>query len=231
MFTFRTAFSHRFHSDEDDYDDDDDDEEEEEDDDEEEEDFDDDDEPTPPPKKQAASKVSRRPPSTRGKALRKPESEPEDMEDSEEDESSDEEMELDTDDPQKLVKGEEDQKYLDSLPELEREAILADRFEKMKNEADMKRALRESKRKEKEARKAGKPSRTKSEKKSSKVKTPKVDTSKDAEIAAALGSSRDAGGRNRDVAGVKSKKAAALADLRVSEVFVCFGFQLDYLLT
>ena len=172
-----------------------------------------------------------RAPSTRGKTLRKPESEPEDMEESDEDESSDEEMELDTDDPQKLVKDEEDQKYLDSLPELEREAILADRFEKLKNEADMKRALRESKRKEKEARNAGKPSKAKSGKKASKAKTPKVDTSKDAEIAAALGSSRDAGGRNRDVAGVKSKKAAALADLRVSEVSVFCAVRSDSLLT
>jgi RNA polymerase-associated protein RTF1 len=137
-----------------------------------------------------------------------------DDEEDSDDETSEDEMELDTDDPKKLVKDEEDQKYLDSLPELEREAILADRFEKLKNEADMKRALRESKRKEREARKAGQ--KSKGEKKSGSTKSSKVDTSKDAEIAAALGSSRDTGGRNRDVAGVKSKKAAALADLRVS---------------
>ena len=139
------------------------------------------------------------------------------MEESDEDDSSDEEMEMDTEDPQKLIKDEEDQKYLDSLPELEREAILADRFEKMKNEADMKRALRESKRKEKETRKSDKSSsKAKPDKKPRKTRATKVDTSKDAEIAAALESSREAGSRNRDVAGVKSKKAAALADLRVS---------------
>jgi RNA polymerase-associated protein RTF1 len=44
-----------------------------------------------------------------------------------------------------LVKGAEDKKYLDSLPELERENILAERFEKLKSEADMKKALRENK--------------------------------------------------------------------------------------
>lgn len=65
----------------------------------------------------------------------------------ESDESSDDERELDmeTFDTQELVQGEEDQKYLDSLPELEREAILGERFEKLKSAADMKKALRESK--------------------------------------------------------------------------------------
>lgn len=77
----------------------------------------------------------------------KPPAEPEDMEESSNDESSDEEQELDmeTFDTQALVKGADDQKYLDSLPELEREAIMGERFEKLKNAADMKRALRESK--------------------------------------------------------------------------------------
>ena len=70
-----------------------------------------------------------------------------DMEESDDDESSDEEAELDmeTFDTQRLVKDEEDQKYLDSLPEFEREAILGERFEKRKAEHDMKKALRESK--------------------------------------------------------------------------------------
>lgn len=70
------------------------------------------------------------------------------MEESDDDdESSDEEAELDfeTFDPSKLVKDEEDQKYLDSLPELEREAILGERFEKRKAEQDMKMALRDAK--------------------------------------------------------------------------------------
>ncbi|ACI64902.1 predicted protein [Thalassiosira pseudonana CCMP1335] len=71
------------------------------------------------------------------------------------DDSSDEELELDMDtyDTQKLVQGDDDKKYLDSLPELEREAILAERFEKLKSEADMKKALRENKRREKEQQK------------------------------------------------------------------------------
>jgi RNA polymerase-associated protein RTF1 len=61
--------------------------------------------------------------------------------------SSEDERELDmeTFDTHELVQGEEDQKYLDSLPELEREAILGERFEKLKSAADMKKALRESK--------------------------------------------------------------------------------------
>ena len=73
------------------------------------------------------------------------------MEESEEDdddgddESSDEENEMDNEDAQQLVKDDADQNYLDSLPEIEREAILAERFEKRKSELDMKKALRESK--------------------------------------------------------------------------------------
>ena len=70
------------------------------------------------------------------------------MEESEDEESSDdEEAEFDNEtfDPQKLVKDEEDQKYLDSLPELEREAILGERFEKRKADMDMKKALRDAK--------------------------------------------------------------------------------------
>jgi RNA polymerase-associated protein RTF1 len=61
--------------------------------------------------------------------------------------SSEEELELDmeTFDTQALVESEEDKKYLDSLPEFEREAILGERFEKLKAAADMKKALRESK--------------------------------------------------------------------------------------
>ena len=69
----------------------------------------------------------------------------EESEDDDDDESSEEEMELDMEDTQQLVKDAEDQKYLDSLNEIEREAILAERFDKRKAELDMKRALRESK--------------------------------------------------------------------------------------
>jgi hypothetical protein len=73
---------------------------------------------------------------------------PEAIEDSDDDEvSSDEEAEFDMEkfDPQKLVNDEEDQKYLDSLPEFEREAILGERFEKRKADMDMKKALRDAK--------------------------------------------------------------------------------------
>lgn len=66
---------------------------------------------------------------------------------SEEDESSEEEYELDmeTFDNNKLIKDETDRKMLDKLPELEREAILAERFEKLKADADMKKAMRDVK--------------------------------------------------------------------------------------
>lgn len=114
--------------------------------------------PKPPAKKPAARK---------GKGKKKVESESEEeedaMEESEEEEeelvgdadddddddgsdSSDEERELDmeTFDTQTLVKDDEDKKMLDALPELEREAILGERFEKLKAQQDMKKALRES---------------------------------------------------------------------------------------
>ncbi|KAL7550388.1 hypothetical protein ACHAWF_013629 [Thalassiosira exigua] len=75
--------------------------------------------------------------------------------DSESESSSDEEQEWDmeTFDMQRLVRGEDDKRYLDSLTELERENILAERFEKLKSEADMNKALRENKRREREQKK------------------------------------------------------------------------------
>ena len=80
--------------------------------------------------------------------------------------SSDDDEELDVDkmDPSELIKDEEDQKYLLSLPEFEREAILGERFEKLKNERDMKKALKDAKRQErerKEKERAPKPGRQK----------------------------------------------------------------------
>jgi len=125
----------------------------------------------PPARSPAGSKTLRRPGG--GKTLRKPQSdgdddeeeeivapskrptrssaaaaakkiEADDMEESE-DESSDEELELEDGALQSLVKDDTDQKYLDSLPEIEREAILGERFEKRKAEVDMKKALREAK--------------------------------------------------------------------------------------
>ena len=138
----------------------------------------------------------------------------------ESDESSDEENELDMEtlDPQSLVKDEEDQKYLDSLPELDREAILGERFEKRKNEADMKKALRESKRKEREQRRAEKG-------KAGKKATPKpaaktAVTPKEEDSPSKPSASREGSTRNRDVTGSKRKVAEALANLRVSACFV-----------
>ena len=110
-----------------------------------------------PAKKAPAKKTPAKKPAPKKKKAPEPDSD--DMEESEEedlvgdvdsdddDDSSDEERELDmeTFDTQTLVKDDADRKYLDSLPELEREAILGDRFEKLKAEQDMKKALRESK--------------------------------------------------------------------------------------
>jgi RNA polymerase-associated protein RTF1 len=89
---------------------------------------------------------NRKEPATKAPA-KEPEAESDAMEESDDDESSEEEAELDmeTFDTQRLVKDEEDQKYLDSLPEFEREALLGERFEQRKAEHDMKKALRESK--------------------------------------------------------------------------------------
>ena len=69
------------------------------------------------------------------------------VDESSSDESSEEEFELDmeTFDNNKLIKDDADRKMLDKLPELEREAIFAERFEKLKADADMKRAMRDVK--------------------------------------------------------------------------------------
>jgi len=145
---------------------------------------------------------------------KKPEAD--DMEESEDESSSDEEVEMDDVGlgPQSLVKDEEDQKYLDSLPEIDREAILGERFEKRKADADMKKALREAKRKEREDRKGASGGKaTRSRKAATKKPAEKADTSKDEELAATLGAATMSG-RNRDASGAKNKKAQALAVLR-----------------
>jgi len=101
--------------------------------------------------------------------------------DSEEEEDSDEEEEEfgGKVDEAKLVEGTDDKKYLDSLPEIERESILAQRYEKLKNAADMKKALLESKRKEREQKKllTKNTSSTKSTKRK-KTKSPSTSTTK-----------------------------------------------------
>jgi RNA polymerase-associated protein RTF1 len=124
-------------------------------------------------------------------------------------------------DQSQLVKDEADRKYLDSLPEIEREAILAERFEQRKAELDMKQALRESKRKEREEKKALEqksnkrkaPASAKKSTKKSKEAEKGADTSKDEEIAQAL-SSRRSSTRDRDATGKQKNKAKALAALR-----------------
>merc|ERR1719491_1805840 len=85
----------------------------------------------------------------RRSATKKSTPEPDDMDESY-DESSEEELDMDfeTLDQSKLIKDDEDRKKLESMPEIEREAILAERFDERKAEHDMRQALRESKRKE-----------------------------------------------------------------------------------
>eukprot|EP00957_Ditylum_brightwellii_P048205 3658346-Ditylum_brightwellii.AAC.1 len=143
---------------------------------------------------------------------------------------------MDTYDTSQLVQGEEDQRHLDSLPEFEREAILAERFEKLKNAQDMKRALRENKRKEREQRKQQKNQQQPKPKPQSDSESEKEDaksdkssqhsdashssseeehdpTSNDAEMAAALANSR-LSTRNKDATGKKASKNQALASFR-----------------
>ena len=61
------------------------------------------------------------------------------------DEVDDEEIDFDNADPSMFVKDKADQEYLDSLNEMEREKILADRFEEKKREVAMRNALNQSK--------------------------------------------------------------------------------------
>lgn len=192
--------------------------------------------PAPKAKEKPKPKAKTQPKRAASAKQKAPEPEPDDMEESEEEEmfgdvddeddeeeSSDEERELDmeTFDTQNLVKDEEDRKYLDSLPEFEREAILGERFEKLKAEQDMKKALREAKGKKKEEKAPAKATRASKRKAEPKAKAPpkkkakaaEADTSNDADIAAQLAGVRGSS-RNKDAKGSKSKKAAALAALR-----------------
>jgi RNA polymerase-associated protein RTF1 len=131
--------------------------------------------------------------------------------------SDDEEMELDENNTEALIQDEDDRKHLESLPELEREAILADRFEKLKAEQDMKKVLREAKRRENE--KAGKTSGATKRKAAAPAKKTakksKVETDED--LARKLaGAGKRESQRDKDATGAKSKKAAALAALKKS---------------
>ncbi len=134
------------------------------------------------------------------------------MEESDDDSSSEEEFEMDMEnlDQNQLIKDEEDRKYLESLNQLEREAILADRFEQRKKEHDMKVALREQKRKERELKRGQKGPKKKTV---ATKKASKKDTSKDEEVAKRL-SSRRSSTRDRDATKKKEAKNKALAALR-----------------
>lgn len=171
------------------------------------------------------------------------ESSEEEVEDEEEDEDSDDdsdeeednkELDMETLDENQLIRDEADKKYLDSLPEVERESILAERFEKLKEAEDMKRALRENKRREREKKRlaGGKKTQNRKENKGKQKQTTRTavakdssgvskdrelpDTSHDAEIASELALGRAA--KNRDVSGVKAKKKAALDKLRQDRI-------------
>lgn len=134
------------------------------------------------------------------------------MDESDDDSSSEEEFDMDMEnlDQNQLIKDEEDRKYLESLNQLEREAILADRFEQRKKEHDMKVALREQKRKERELKRGQKATKKKTV---STKKTAKKDTTKDEEVARRL-SSRRSSTRDRDATKKKEAKNKALAALR-----------------
>ena len=154
----------------------------------------------------------KKPAPRRRAAAKKPAPEPDDMEESDDDSSSDEEefdMDMENLDQNQLIKDEEDRKYLDSLNQLEREAILADRFEQRKKEHDMKVALREQKRIERELKRGQKAPK----KKTVAKKGSKKDTSKDEEVAQRL-SSRRSSTRDRDATKKKEAKNKALAALR-----------------
>jgi hypothetical protein len=58
------------------------------------------------------------------------------------DDVMEQEWDINTFDTQKLVTGEDDKKYLGTLSEMKLEMILAERFDKLKSEADMKMAVR-----------------------------------------------------------------------------------------
>ena len=130
---------------------------------------------------------------------------------SSEDDSSDEEMELDENNTEALIKDEEDRKYLDSLPELEREAILGERFEKLKEQYDMKKAMREAKKAKAATSGKAEPKKKRTDK---KKKSTGPSTDGDEELARKLAGAGVREKREAEPSGAKSKKAAALAALK-----------------
>ena len=122
---------------------------------------------------------------------------------------------------------------------MEREAILAERFDELKKQADIKKALRENKRRDREAKKMAegssqKKKKTPAKKKAAATKSKKappkkkqkveeeeessdddeaIDTSQDAALAASLSGKR-VSARNLEKKGKQFKKQAALAKIR-----------------
>jgi len=201
-------------------------------------------EPAPPKRRGRPPRAAATRASARAKTAKKVMSSDSDSDSS----SSEEEMELDfeTFDTQKLVQNDDDKKYLDSLPELEREAILAERFDELKKQADIKKALRENKRRDREAKKAAeggqKKKKTPAKKKAAATKSKKAppkkkqkvadeeeddDSSEEEEEEEAIDTSADAAiaaslsgkrvsARNLVKKGKQFKKQAALAKIRES---------------
>uniref|UniRef100_A0A7S3QBD1 Plus3 domain-containing protein n=1 Tax=Chaetoceros debilis TaxID=122233 RepID=A0A7S3QBD1_9STRA len=104
-------------------------------------------------------------------------------------------MDMDKLDQDQLIENDADQKYLDALPEIERESILAQRFERLKDKNDMARALKENKRKKRASKKMAGGKKSSSSSKSKKAK--------------AAAAKKKAAAAKKKKAAVAKKKAAA----------------------
>ena len=137
-----------------------------------------------------------------------------------------EELDMETFDTAKLIRSEADRKKLEAMPEFEREAELAERFDRLKNELDMKRALQQDKRRKREQAEATKAAQAKGKKgakttakggratRASARTRKKQEEAADADLAASLSTTqRKSSKRNKDATGAKGKKATARANL------------------
>lgn len=102
-------------------------------------------EAAPPPTTKRSTRTTTRARTSQKKEVDDMEESSEDSSDDDFDSEEEQELDMETFNYNRLIEDEADQKMLDSLPEIERESILAERFEKFKNAADMKKALRENK--------------------------------------------------------------------------------------
>jgi len=139
-----------------------------------------------------------------------------------------EELDMETFDTARLVRDDADRRRLEAMPEFEREAELAERFDRLKNELDMKRALQQDKRRKREQaemKKAAAQAKKKGGKGAATAKkggratrasarTRKKQEETDADLATSLSkSNRKSSKRNKDASGSKGKRAAALKSL------------------